>query len=61
MVMRSDNKKAGFRPAHKRRVIERTFSWFDNVIRLCRNHKLLLESSDTMVKIAAGKLLWNKI
>jgi putative transposase len=61
VVMRSDNQQAGFKPIHKRWVIERTFSWFDNDRRLCRNYELLLESSETMVKIAAIKLLLNKI
>jgi hypothetical protein len=34
VVMRSDEKKAGFKPVHKRRVVERTFAWFDNDRRL---------------------------
>lgn len=61
VVMRSDDRKAEFKPVHKRWIIERTFSWFDNDRRLCRNYELLLESSETMVKIAAIKLLLNKI
>ncbi len=61
VVMRSDNKKAGFKPVHKRWVIERTFSWFDNDRRLCRNYELLLETSEDMVKLSAIKLLLNKI
>ena len=61
VVMRSDDKKVGFKPIHKRWVVERTFSWFDNDRRLCRNYELLLESSENMVKLAAIKLLLNKI
>ena len=61
VVMRSDDKKTGFKPTHKRWVIERTFSWFDNDRRLCRNYELLMESSETMVKLSAIKLLLNKI
>jgi len=61
VVMRSDDKKAGFKPVHKRWVIERTFAWFDNDRRLCRNYELLLESSENMVKLSAIKLLLNKI
>lgn len=61
IVMRSDDKKTGFKPVHKRWVIERTFAWFDNDRRLCRNYELLLESSENMVKLAAIKLLLNKI
>ncbi len=61
IVMRSDEKKAGFRPAHKRWVVERTFSWFDNDRRLCRNYELLMETSEEMVKLSAIKLLLNRI
>ena len=61
VVMRSDDKKTGFKPVHKRWVIERTFAWFDNDRRLCRNYELLIESSENMVKLSAIKLLLNKI
>jgi transposase len=61
VVMRSDDKKTGFKPIHKRWVVERTFAWFDNDRRLCRNYELLLESSENMVKLATIKLLLNKI
>jgi transposase len=61
VVMRSDDNKTGFKPIHKRWVVERTFAWFDNDRRLCRNYELLLESSENMVKLAAIKLLLNKI
>lgn len=50
-----------FKPIHKRWVIERTFSWFDNDRRLCRNYELLMETSEEMVKLSAIKLLLNKI
>ncbi len=61
VAMRSDDKKTGFKPAHKRWVVERTFSWFDNDRRLCRNYELLMETSEEMVKLSAIKLLLNKI
>jgi len=61
VVMRSDSKKTGFKPTHKRWVVERTIAWFDNDRRLCRNYELLFESSENMVKLAAIKLLLNKI
>lgn len=61
VVMRSDDKKTGFKPTHKRWVVERTFSWFDNDRRLCRNYELLLETSENMAKLNAIKLLLNKI
>lgn len=61
VVMRSDDKKTGFKPIHKRWVVERTFAWLDNDRRLCRNYEFLFESSENMVKLAAIKLLLNKI
>jgi len=61
VVVRSDDKKTGFKPIHKRWVIERTFAWFDNDRRLCRNYELLIESSKNLVKLSAIKLLFNKI
>lgn len=30
VVMRSDDRKMGFKPIHKRWIVERTFAWFDN-------------------------------
>ena len=61
VVMRQDYNGTGFKPVHKRWVVERTFAWFDNDRRLCRNYELLLESSENMVKLSAIKLLLNKI
>lgn len=61
VVMRSDDKKSVFKPTNKRWVVERTFAWFDNDRRLCRNYELLMESSENMVKLSAIKLLLNKI
>lgn len=60
VVMRTDSDKE-FKPVHKRWVIERTFAWFENDRRLCRNYELLFESSENMVKLSAIKLLLNKI
>ncbi len=55
------NHKAGnlFKPVSKRWIVERTFAWFDNDRRLCRNYELLMESSEEMVKLSAIKLLLN--
>ncbi|MBD3906222.1 IS5 family transposase [Chryseobacterium sp. Ch-15] len=61
LVLRSDNKEKLFKPVHKRWIVERTFSWFDNDRRLCRNYELLMENSENMVKLSAIKLLLNKI
>lgn len=61
VVMRSEEKKTDFKPIAKRWIIERTFAWFDNDRRLCRNYELLMENSENMVKLSAIKLLLNKI
>jgi len=61
VVMRKkEPASATFKPVHKRWIIERTFSWFDNDRRLCRNYELLMESAEEMVKLSAIKLLLNK-
>lgn len=54
-------KNHGFRPIKKRWVIERTFAWFDNDRRLCRNYEVSFDAAEQMVKISAIKLLLNKI
>ena len=51
----------GEKKIKQRWIIERTFSWFDNDRRLCRNYEFLFESSENMVKLSAIKLLLNKI
>lgn len=61
IIMRTDEKKKEFTPLPIRWVVERTFAWFDNDRRLCRDYELLAESSETMVKLAAIKLLMKKI
>ena len=60
-VVISGYKKQGFRPIKGRWVIERTFSWFDNDRRLCRNYEISFDTAEQMVKIASIKLLLNKI
>jgi putative transposase len=57
----SSFKGQGFRPIHKRWIVERTFSWFDTYRKLCRNYELTFDSAEEMVKIAAIRLLLNKI
>jgi putative transposase len=56
-VIISGYQKQGFRPIKNRWVIERSFSWFDNDRRLCRNYETPFDSAEEMVKIAAIKLL----
>jgi transposase len=56
IVIRSDDKKTGFRPVHKRWVVERTFSWFDN------DRRFLQKSGTTTGNIRRnGKALRYKI
>lgn len=57
VVMRKKSSDQGFKPVHKRWIVERTFSWFDNDRRLCRNYELLMESAEEMVKLSAIRLL----
>ncbi len=52
-VVISTCKEQGFKPIHKRWIIERTFSWMENDRRLCRNYKLTFEAAEEMVKISA--------
>lgn len=61
VIMRNEEKTTEFKPVSKRWIIERTFSWFDNDRRLCRNYELLMENSEQMVKLSAIKKLLNKI
>lgn len=57
IVMRKPEEKNRFQPVNRRWIIERSFSWFDNDRRLCRNYELLMESGEEMVKLSAIKLL----
>lgn len=61
VLMRNDEKKTDFKPISRRWIIERTFAWFDKDRRLCRNYELLMENSESMVKLSAIKNLLNKI
>lgn len=60
-VVISGYDKQGFRPIQKRWVVEQAFAWLENDRRLCRNYELTFDSAEEMVKIAAIKLLINKI
>ena len=37
--------------------MERTFSWFDNYKRLCRNYEFTFDSAEEMSKLAAIRML----
>ena len=60
-VVISGHDKQGVRLIQKRWIVERTFAWLENDRRLCRNYELTFDSAEEMVKIAAIKLLINKI
>ena len=55
------NKHKGFIPLPKRWVVERTFAWLLNFRRLAIDYEVRTDTAETMVKIAAIKLLLNKI
>jgi transposase len=46
VVLRQQTSKAHFRPVKGRWIVERTFAWFDNDRRHCRNYELLMESAE---------------
>ena len=60
-IVASGDKVNGFKPIKKRWIVERTFSWFDNYRRLCRNYELTFDSAEEMVKQANIRMLLNKI
>jgi putative transposase len=60
-VMVSAYKEPVFSPIHKRWIVERPFSCFDNNRSLCRNYALTFDSAEEMVKITSIKLLLKKI
>ena len=60
IVMRTDTHK-GFKPVHKRWVIERTFSWFENHRRLSKDFEFLVQTSEAMILLASIKILLIKI
>lgn len=55
------NKIKEFIPLPKRWIVERTFAWLLNFRRLAVDYEIKTHSAETMVKIAAIKLLLNKI
>ena len=61
ITVQKDKPNKSFEPIPKRWVIERTFAWFDNDRRMCRNYELLMETAEEIVKISAIQYLLNKI
>jgi putative transposase len=60
ITLRSD-KDASFKPLHKRWVIERTFSWFENFRRLAKDYEYTVSSSAAMIFLAFILLALNNI
>ena len=60
-IIVSGNKSNSFKPIGKRWIVERTFSRFDNYRRLCQNYEFTFDSAEEMVKLAAIRMLLNKI
>jgi len=60
-IIVSGDKVNGFKPIKKRWIVERTFSWFDDYRRLCRNYELTFDLAEEMVKLANISMLLNKI
>ena len=60
ITLRSD-KKTGFKPLHKRWIIERTFSWLENSRRLAKDYEYTISSSVAMVYLAFIALALNNI
>lgn len=61
VVLRRHSNDKAFKPVHKRWIVERTFAWMDNNRRLCRNYELLMENAEEMTKLAAIRILLNRI
>lgn len=60
-VVVSGDKAKGFKLMGKSWIVERSFSWFDNYRRLCRNYELTFDSAEEMVKLTSIRMLLNKI
>jgi putative transposase len=60
ITLRSD-RKTGFKPLPKRRVVERTFAWLENFRRLAKDYEYTLSSSTAMVYLAFIALALNNI
>jgi putative transposase len=60
VVMRSDP-KLGFVPIPKRWVVERTFAWLSASRRLSKDYEILLETSETFVRIALIRIMLRRL
>jgi putative transposase len=59
-VLRSDDKK-GFVVLPRRWVVERTFAWFTQCRRLCREYEVLPASSEAMIYLAMTRLMVRRL
>ena len=60
IVKRGDDAK-GFEVIPKRRIVERTFGWFNKYRRLSKDYKVLSESSEAAIRIAMINLMIHRI
>ena len=60
IVLRKDD-SAKFQVLPKRRVVERTFAWFESYRRLIKDFEFHTETSQAMIQLAMIKLMLNRI
>jgi putative transposase len=61
VITLGSNKETGFKPLHRRWIIERTFSWLENFRRLVKDYEYTVSSSIAMIFLAFILLSFNKI
>lgn len=50
-IVVSGDRVKGFKAIGKKWIVERSFSWFENYRKLCRNYELTFDSAEKMVII----------
>jgi transposase len=60
IVRRSDSAK-GFKVLPKRWIVERTFGWFSESRRLCRDYEVRLDHSAAMLRIGMIRLMVRRL
>ena len=61
VVKRSDADKHRFKILPKRWIVERTFGWLSKFRRLAKDYEFRTENSETMILIAATRLMLAKL
>jgi putative transposase len=60
IVKRSDDVK-GFAVLPKRWIVERTFAWLNRYRRLSKDYETLIDSSETMIRLAMINLMVHRL